>query len=542
VVTPSSLGLKVQEESRPDQSITRLGTARTAFVGRTLRGPVNKPVLLKNFAEFQHTFGGLWQPSTLGYAVEQFFDNGGREALVVRVVNGARSSTLTLHAGGGKITLRAVSPGTREFLRASVDYDGIPPDDALRFNLTVQRVRILGGSHVEDQEIFPQLSVAPGSDRYIETVLARSELIRFVGELPTERPERTLDATGRRAAAYVNCNTDGDDGAPLSDYDLIGSEIDQTGLFALRSVDYFNFLCIPPLSQEEDVGPSALLVAARYCKERGALLIVDPPSAWHTADDALRAMRDWEFSTEDALMYFPRILAHDKLRGHFESFAPCGAVAGMLARTDESFPVWGPAKLEDAVLRPGYRPTCLVAEDRRAQLAMRGVNTLQAVRSVGRIGAKPRTLARGAAGAQDWQSLAARRLALFIVNSIEHGTRWVCSAEPQLDVAEAVSTQTRAFFEQLYEAGAFPGRRIEEAFFVICDRRGNSPGTAGGNEFQFLVGFAATRPAEFHSFRISHSPSGSKVQAASLNRGNLAEFCPEELKWVENLASQLERP
>ena len=94
MVTPSSLGLKVQEERRPDQSIARLGTARTAFVGRTLRGPVNKPVLLKNFAEFQQAFGGLWQPSTLGYAVEQFFDNGGREALIVRVVNGARCLSL----------------------------------------------------------------------------------------------------------------------------------------------------------------------------------------------------------------------------------------------------------------------------------------------------------------------------------------------------------------------------------------------------------------------------------------------------------------
>ena len=295
MVTPSSLGLKVQEERRPDQSIARLGTARTAFVGRTLRGPVNKPVLLKNFAEFQQAFGGLWQPSTLGYAVEQFFDNGGREALIVRVVNGARCSTLTLKAGGSKIMLRAVHPGTREFLRASVDYDGIPADDALRFNLTVQRVRIQGGSHVEDQEIFPQLSIAPASDRYVETVLARSELLRFVGETPAERPDRTLDAAGGSAAAYVNSNTDGDDGAPLSDYDLIGSEIDQTGLFALRDADYFNFLCIPPLSREEDVGPSALLVAARYCKERRALLIVDPPAAWHTADEALRAMRDWEF-------------------------------------------------------------------------------------------------------------------------------------------------------------------------------------------------------------------------------------------------------
>ena len=124
-------------------------------------------------------------------------------------------------------------------------------------------------------------------------------------------------------------------------------------------------------------------------------------------------------------MYFPRMLAHDKLRGHFEPFAPCGAIAGMLARTDEACPVWGPAKLEEAVLRPGYRPICLVAEDRRMRLALHGVNTLQAVRSVARIGVKPRTLAAGSAGAADWQSLAARRLALFIVNSIEHGTRWV---------------------------------------------------------------------------------------------------------------------
>ena len=63
--------------------------------------------------------------------------------------------------------MQAASPGTREFLRASVDYDNIPPHDDLRFNLTVQRVRIQGGSHVEDQEIFPQLSVLPGHERFV---------------------------------------------------------------------------------------------------------------------------------------------------------------------------------------------------------------------------------------------------------------------------------------------------------------------------------------------------------------------------------------
>ena len=540
MVTPSSLGLKVQEEHGPDEAIARLGTARTAFVGRTLRGPVNRAILLRSFAEFQHVFGGLWQPSRLGYAVEQFFDNGGREAIVVRAVNGARSATLTLNAGGARLTLRAVSPGTREFLRASVDYDNIPGDDAARFNLTVQRVRIQGAGHVEDQEIFPQLSVNSGDERHVAAVLANSELVRLVGEVPGQRPDRTLDGTAGRAAGYVSSNADGDDGAPLTDYDVIGSEIDRTGLFALEGADYFNLLCIPPLSREQDVGPSVLLVAARYCKQRRALLIVDPPSAWDTAADALGALRGWNFSSENALMYFPRILAHDKLRGHFESFAPCGAVAGMLARIDETNPLWAPPKLEETVLRPGYRPACLVAEDRRMRLALRGVNTLQAVRSVARIGYKPCTLAAGSAGAQDWQSLAARRLALFIVNSIERGTRWVLAAEPDVDVAQRVAAQVRVFFEQLYEAGAFGTRRMEEAFFVVCSRRINAPDCAPAHGFQFLIGFAASRRMQFHTFRISHSASGSKVQPASLDRSTLADFSPQELEWVDKLASQLE--
>src|SRR4030081_462367 len=105
-MTPSKLGVRVEEELGPDQTITRLGTARTAFVGRTLRGPVNRPIFITSFTEFQHAFGVLWQPSPLAYAVEQFFDNGGREALIVRVINGARAATLTLKAGSGALRLR----------------------------------------------------------------------------------------------------------------------------------------------------------------------------------------------------------------------------------------------------------------------------------------------------------------------------------------------------------------------------------------------------------------------------------------------------
>ena len=536
-MTPSTLGLRVQEERGPDQAIARLSTARTAFVGRALRGPVNRPVLVRNFAEFQQIFGGLWQPSRLSYAVEHFFDNGGGEALVVRIANGARAPTLTLKAGDEALTLVARSPGTREFLRASVDYDNVPSAEKLRFNLTVQRVRTHGGSHVEDQEIFPQLSMSPDHERFLGHVLAQSELVRVGTRIPARRPDCTMDSSGGSGAAYVCSNSDGDDGSPLTDYDLIGSKVDRTGLFALEEFDHFNLLCLPPPSRTEDVGLSALLVAERYCKERGALLIVDPPYAWHTADDALSALRDFPLHSENAVMFFPRVLAHDKLRGHFESFAPCGAVAGMLARSDESYPVWGEPRLDEAVLRPGYRPVCLVADDRRTRLLHRGVNTLQAVRTVGRSIAKPRTLAAGSAGTQDWQSLAARRLALFLVNSIERGTRWVIGAEPGPETAHRVTVQVRTFFEDLFEAGTFGSRRREESYYIVCDRRSGAPG-----EFHFLIGFAAVRPMEFHGYRISHTTAGTQVQPASLTRATLAEFCPEERDWVDKLATQLEPP
>jgi phage tail sheath protein FI len=336
----------------------------------------------------------------------------------------------------------------------------------------------------------------------------------------------------------VSSSTDGDDGAPLTDYDVIGSQLERTGLFALDAADHFNFLCIPPLGRERDVGPGVLLVAARYCRERRALLLVDPPADWHTADEALKAMRQWCFASENAVMYFPRILAHDKLRGHFEAFAPCGAAAGMLARGDETHPVWGAAKFEEPILRPGYRPVCIVTEDKRARLAALGVNTLQAVRTAARIKIAARTLAAGTAAAADWQLLARRRLALFIVNSVERGTRWVVLTGPQGELAPLVEMRLKEFFEGLHAAGAFGQRPLEESFFVICDRRINPTDRAVPPTFRILIGFAAGRVGEFHSFRIAHSALGSQVTSVTLNRLAMPRASPVPFEWAEDRASQ----
>ena len=158
--------------ARPLPPIERAASAVTAFVGRTLKGPVNEPVPIASFAEFQLVFGGLWQPSTLSYAVEQFFESGGRSAVIVRVGNGGRAPAITLPAQGGALRLRGRCPGTREYLRASVDYDGVAAYESDRFNLVLQRVRAPGSEQIEDQEIFRRVSVREGAERCVATLLA----------------------------------------------------------------------------------------------------------------------------------------------------------------------------------------------------------------------------------------------------------------------------------------------------------------------------------------------------------------------------------
>jgi phage tail sheath protein FI len=503
------------DDSRPDLPITPVSTAVTAFVGRTLKGPVGEPVRITSFAQFQQLFGGLWQPAPLSYAVDQFFENGGEDAIVVRVVSGGRAPTLDLPCGAEVLTLLGRCPGSREYLRASVDYDGLPHGDPNLFNLVVQRVRSPGSELVEEQEIHRRLSVDAGSARHVAVVLDESRLVRVVGPAPVVRPDITLPADPRSMVGYVGCNADGDDGAPLSDYDVIGNEAEHTGLHALNGAAYFSLLCVPPLTREQDVGMSTLLVAGRLCRRLHALLVVDPPEAWVTPERALDGMRRWPFHSSDALLYVPRLQAQDRLRGRPETFASCGAVAGMLARRDRLMPVWQAEEGDEVPLRPSLRPACALSDDERLMLANYGVNTFGPVRREGRRFV-PRSLGATLGAALEPRLLAGRRLALLVTASIERGTRWVVYGTADAMRRAQVAAQVVTMLEGLAAEGAFAAGPL--ASFVICDERLNGPGIGLPGEFRLLYGYAPLRSGEFTAFLTTHRPAASQTRAVTVSR------------------------
>lgn len=77
-------GVYLQELPSGSRTITGVATSITAFIGRAARGPVDEPTTVFNFGEFARTFGGLHKDCPMSYSVQQFFMNGGGQAIIVR--------------------------------------------------------------------------------------------------------------------------------------------------------------------------------------------------------------------------------------------------------------------------------------------------------------------------------------------------------------------------------------------------------------------------------------------------------------------------
>lgn len=76
----------IKETSGPP-AIARSPTSIALFIGGAPSGPTDHAVRIASFADYEAAFGKFGDArSYLGYALGHFFDNGGRDALVLRIV------------------------------------------------------------------------------------------------------------------------------------------------------------------------------------------------------------------------------------------------------------------------------------------------------------------------------------------------------------------------------------------------------------------------------------------------------------------------
>jgi phage tail sheath protein FI len=586
-VTVSYPGVYVEEIPSGVRTITGVATSITAFIGRALRGPTDEPVTINSYGDFERIFGGLWAGSSLGYAVRDFYTNGGSQAIIVRLfhpkfgstsdnIAATKAATLTAGAAAGatslpntvtdakterdkyttepqksaaqavydavvaaaaatgasvttvglaaaaaaadaapttkaklvvdNLTLEAISEGSwGNNLRARVDYD-VAGGATNLFNLSV-RDGITG-----QVELFRNVSVEQAHLRRVDKVLendsslvrvsAMSYLARPAESSPLGTGETDIWAGGNNPEtnASVVTTDDAGDGGYLGVNDFTGPGKDgaKQGLYALAKADLFNLLCIPPYLESGDVDPALVGTAGSYCELRRAMLLVDPPSGWNTKQRAKDGVATVGTSSKNAALFFPRLRQPDPARGgQVGDFAPCGAIAGVFARTDTTRGVWkAPAGL-DATLVGVPELTVKLTDGENGELNPLGINCLRSMPAAGRIVWGSRTLQGDDRLASDWKYIPVRRLALFIEESLYRGTQWVVFEPNDEPLWAQIRLNLGAFMHNLFRQGAFQGTSPKDAYFIKCDKETTIQNDINLGIVNIVVGFAPLKPAEF---------------------------------------------
>jgi hypothetical protein len=371
--------------------ITGVATAITAFVGRTPMGPT-APLHCASFADFARNFGGLTANYPLTSTVADFFQNGGADAVVVRIAK---------------------------------------------------------------------------------------------------------------------------EGGALGPDDLIGRADRRTGLYALDQVDLFNLLCIPP--DRDDFSDADLVrvyqSAAAYCLRRRAMLIADPPRKWSVAAQAGKFEQilpaDLGIAMSDAAncaVYFPGIKKLDA-GGVEKVFPASGAIAGVFAASDMQIGVWkAPAGIMAAVA--GITGLELELSDaQNGLLNALGINCLRSFPIYGPVVWGARTL-RGAEGlADDYKYIPARRLALYIEESLYRGTQFAVFEPNDAPLWAKLRGGVSNFMIALWRQGGLLGATPDQACFVQCDQTTTTPADIANGIVNIVVGFAPEKPAEFVIIRIQQMAS-----------------------------------
>jgi len=305
---------------------------------------------------------------------------------------------------------------------------------------------------------------------------------------------RSFFANGGARALIVNAAHEGgayeDEGVPLlpEALDALGEANDAQ----------FNLLYLP--TAEKYFGGSMLDLSALYehalntIRPRGAMLVID---GVENPEEVRTWRTDLGLDDPDVAAFAPRLVAHDCQR---QSYGAGGAVAGVIARTDQNRGVWkAPAGLEASI-----RGSTAQIQYSEADLNTLGQNNINPIRVMPSSGAPIVWGSRTMSSDPEWKYIAVRRYFRYLEASIEKGIDWTVFEPNNATVWSAAKAMVDAFMQNQFRAGALAGTRTSEAYFVRCGLGETmTQSDIDNGKLIIEVGFAPLRPAEFIIFRIT---------------------------------------
>lgn len=299
----------------------------------------------------------------------------------------------------------------------------------------------------------------------------------------------------------------GDDGSPVSNFDLIGTADRKTGLHALDDVTDVNFIAIPGASD-----PAVVSAAVGYCGIRQDCFyiadisgkrdkntpVTDPPHAQDFMRNKVSPKNSY------GALYYPWLLIADRAgagKNPTRYVPPSGFVAGLYARIDNARGVWkAPAGTEAGLIGPiGLEYS--VTDPEQDILNPIGVNCIRQFPDSGIVVWGARTFS--AQSDAEYRYVPVRRYTIYLRQSILRGTQWAVFEPNDTPLWDQLKANIDDFMMGEFRKGALAGATPDAAFSVKCDADLNPQSEIDAGRVNMEIAFAPLKPAEFVVIRIS---------------------------------------
>jgi phage tail sheath protein FI len=375
-------------------------------------------------------------------------------------------------------------------------------------------------------EVFRNLSMDPRHSRYVQKVVGsisgsprladrrpegESWYIRVTDVAPTNNPrlgpEVLFDVLpdGRQRAARLPLAGGDDSIITLGDNDYSGIDAvnpeDRTGLHSLRNVEEISIVAAPGCTSL--TLQAALINHCELMRYRFAVL-----DGLRTPNDSLADVQNQrqQFDTKYAALYHPWLLLPDPFPTSLTNSAdfpipPSGHVVGIYARTDIERGVHkAPA---NEVVRGGILGLQRVLNKEQQDMLNPSPSNINVIRDFRDNNRGIRVYGgRCITSDPDMKYVNVRRLLIFIEASIDRGLQWVVF-EPNAEPLWArVRRSISNFLTLVWRNGGLEGTKVEEAYFVKCDRTTMTQTDIDNGRLICVVGVAPVKPAEFVIVRI----------------------------------------
>jgi uncharacterized protein len=532
-----SPGVYVEEVDRGPKPIEGVGTAMAAFVGFTEKAELvrevdeelvvenllNKPQLVTNWTQYVERFGGFVPGINLPQSVYGYFTNGGSRCYIVSVRTFPRAEAVLMNAQGKPaLQVRARQAGVEGMkmrvrigdlalpapAKKAKEGEEAPEAEAptggdYSFSMFVEKEAMTGGwKPVETLTGVKLQPMVVDGGKQVAVAYKNNKLPRFV-ELVVLEPAALEKAMPREQEQTLTIEKKLLEAPSASEFK--GDVSERKGLEGLEVLDDVTMVTIPDLMTRMpgeklnlDMVKAVQGMMIAHCERMGdRVAVLDAPPDLTPQEVKKWRMEVTGFDSSYAALYYPWIKVMDTATDTIIAVPPCGHIAGIWARNDNTRGVHK-APANEVVLGAvglAYQTT----KGEQDTLNPIGVNCVRNFPGRGIRVWGARTLSSDPA----WRYINVRRLFNYVEKSIEGGTQWVVFEPNNRKLWARVSRDVSAFLRMVWRDGALFGSTPAEAFYVKCDDELNPPESRDLGRLIIEIGMAPVKPAEFVIFRIS---------------------------------------